>query len=157
MKNNKATESIRQRAVALTARLQAGQLIRQSLETSTAIMDLQRIVQSVDAVEKRSKSGSDTEPSTEKEIAALASAVDSLKIPFVRGLAHDAKSVKYYCVTADKEHGHGIFSAHDNKEDARFNASLTGGKCCPVDRSEDGRIIKPQALREAERLASEYL
>ena len=88
--------------------------------------------------------------------AGIHAELDAYQSPVVKGLAHDDKKVTHYCVTAGKEHGHGVFSAHDNKEDARYNAELTGGKCCFVERNEEGQIIKPQALREAQRLESEY-
>ncbi|MBX9689565.1 MAG: hypothetical protein K2X27_22840 [Candidatus Obscuribacterales bacterium] len=166
--------AIRSRIETLVARLQAGQLIRQSLETSTALSTLERIGRAVDDHEARhtSEGGAYQIPAifpvaahsivdpcgqgTNPSFAALSAELDAFKLPVVRGLAHDEKSVTHYCVTASKEHGHGVFSAHDNKDDARFNAALTGGKCCAVDRNEDGRIIKPHALREAERIASEY-
>ena len=92
----------------------------------------------------------------EARLPILRRFLDSFSLPTIKGMAHDARQVTHYCVTADKSNGYGIYSAHANKEDARFNAALTGGKTAAVDRNDDGQIIEPAALREARRLQSEY-
>ncbi len=156
--------TLRSRATALSVRAQALKAafsqaaeIRQSLELSAAsICASQCAASAAEYLEMIDESSEIGLVPLEAYLGASERYLSELNLPTVRGMAHDAKTVTHYCVTADKLHGHGVFSAHDNKDDARFNALLTGGKCTAVDRNEDGKIVEPAALREARRIASEY-
>lgn len=66
----------------------------------------------------------------EAETAAeqIEAQLDRIKPPCIRGLALNDPSVTHHCLTEARE----IYSAHENKEDALYNATVIGGRCCPV-------------------------
>jgi hypothetical protein len=55
-----------------------------------------------------------------------------------------ADHLTHACVTNSEEHGHGVFSWHDNEADAQHNAAATGGVCVPVS-YVDGSPVTPHA------------
>lgn len=168
--------TVTQRASALSQKLEEAAKIRSSFELRVAATELVTIRELADMIRERIRDEHSATILLESEDAVTrieaklesmqqakviktqaATQCTELALPTVCGLVHQDKAVKYYCITASKAYGYGIFSAHDNKDDARYNAILTGGSCTYVDRnSEDGSIIEPHALREARRIASEY-
>lgn len=146
--------ALQRRIALLRQRAAAAAAVQQSLGLSQWDMALDRFGQFIDAsLELRDGN----EIAIDARILTVESQLDQLVPPTIKGIARGDQKVTHHCVTACKVHGYGIFSAHDNKEDARFNAALTGGKADYVERTEgQERVLPGPALREALRLASEY-
>lgn len=146
---------LQRRIAVLRERVAAAAEIQQSLPLSETDLALERFGEFVDS-SLALREGN--ELAIDARVAIVHMQLDQLELPTIKGLPKDAPNVTHFCVTASKEHGHGIFSAHDNKDDALFNAALTGGKTDYVQRREDDpRFVVPgPALREARRVAAEY-
>lgn len=142
------------RIALLRSRAAAAAEIQQSLPLSEWDIQLQHFG---DFVETSLGLREGNETAIDARIPTVEQQLAQLQLPAIKGLPWNGDRVTHHCVTACKEHGHGVFSAHENKEDARYNAALTGGKTDPVERREERPGIVPgPALRDARRLAAEY-
>lgn len=148
---------LQRRIALLRSRAAAAAEIQQSLPLSEWDLQLQHFG---DFVETSLGLREGNETAIDARIPTVEQQLAHLETPTIKGLPRGDERVTHHCVTACKEHGYGILTAHDNKEDARFNAALTGGKTDYVDRgSREERpefVVPGPALREARRLASEY-